>query len=77
MTITPLGQVFFEAEATALHGRCRCDRSGSCDWCRVYYDGPDGVSELLDAAISLEPTARLLSWPTRQEADDGGNHAEE
>jgi hypothetical protein len=28
--------------ADALFGRCRCpDDSGSCDWCYVYYNGPD------------------------------------
>lgn len=33
-----------EELANKLHGRCRChDRSGDCEWCRVYYgwDEPD------------------------------------
>lgn len=31
-------QQSFRAEANALFGHCRCpDRSGSCDWCLVYY----------------------------------------
>lgn len=40
--VTKYGQRFYEAEANAAHGRCRCsDKGGGCDWCRVYYNGPD------------------------------------
>ena len=39
--LTP-GQKFYEKEADALFGGCSCpDDSGSCDWCHVYYNGPD------------------------------------
>jgi hypothetical protein len=42
MVKTPQGQVFYPQEAEAMFpGGCECpDDSGSCDYCRIYYDGP-------------------------------------
>jgi hypothetical protein len=39
------GQTTYEAEANAAHPEgCKCpDRSGSCDWCQIYYDGPPEI----------------------------------
>ena len=47
METTPMGQTFYPQEANALFPQgCQChDRSGSCDWCRVYYDGPEEAEE--------------------------------
>lgn len=41
MTITTARQIFFEDEATRIIPKgCQCiDRSGSCDWCYIYYNG--------------------------------------
>jgi hypothetical protein len=40
---TPQGQHFYRELADALHPEgCKChDRSGSCSWCYIYYDGLD------------------------------------
>lgn len=41
MHTTPMGQTFYESEATAFFPQgCQCsetDGGGDCDWCRVYY----------------------------------------
>ena len=58
MEITRAGQVFYRAEADELvplgcidrergntHGACM---DGGCEWCFVYYDGPEVLFELRD-----------------------------
>lgn len=45
---TRFGQTFYREDAERLFGHCTCpDDSGSCDYCRVYYNGPDEGDEPL------------------------------
>ena len=45
METTNHGQVFYREEADKLFPRgCKC-RDSTCDWCFVYYNGPDDVEE--------------------------------
>ena len=63
METTLAGQVFYRQEADELvpggclsqgneHGAC-LDRG--CEWCHVYYDGPNVLFELRDCYICSEP----------------------
>jgi len=48
METTPMGQTFYREEADAAVPRgCTChDKSGSCDWCQIYYDGPEKENQM-------------------------------
>lgn len=44
METTKYGQTFYQAEADAMFSAgCKCGNNGGgdCDWCRVYYNGPE------------------------------------
>ena len=43
METTPMGQRFYREEADRLFPRgCSCpDKSGSCEWCQIYYEGDE------------------------------------
>lgn len=43
-TTSKYKQTFYQAEADALFpAGCKCGNNGGgdCDWCRVYYNGPE------------------------------------
>lgn len=48
MIVTPMNQTFYPEEATRLFpSGCQChDRSGSCDWCQIYYWGLEETGNL-------------------------------
>lgn len=72
MEVTPMGQVFYRAEAdSAVPLGCTChDRSGSCDWCQVYYNGPiKGEANMKDRIDAMRELARLFFESTTSEAD--------
>lgn len=68
MEVSKYGQVFYQAEAEALtagcisrgneHGACM-DRG--CEFCHVYYDGPDILLELRPCYL-CGGTDGLLEW---------------
>ncbi len=50
-------QKFYERDANRLFPQgCTCvDRSGDCDWCAVYYDGPAEFEGFDDPALDYRP----------------------